>query len=78
MANLPIATPSGKVVPLGQLVTFSRRRTPVETWRENQQPGIDVTGDLENADKLGAVVKAIQPKLAELEQSLSMEARLSD
>ncbi len=70
LANLPIATPSGKVVPLDQLVSISRRRTPVETWRENQQPGIDVTGDLENADKLGAVVKAIQPKLAALEQTL--------
>jgi multidrug efflux pump subunit AcrB len=70
LANLPIATPSGKVVPLDQLVSISRRRTPVETWRENQQPGIDVTGDLENSDKLGAVVKAIQPKLAALEQTL--------
>jgi CzcA family heavy metal efflux pump len=73
---LPIATPSGKVVPLEHLVALSRRRTPVETWRENQQPGIDVTGDLENADKLGAVVKAIQPKLGELEQKLKPGYRI--
>ena len=70
LANLSLATPSGKTVPLGQVVTFSRRRTPVEVWRENSQPGIDVTGDFEDADKLGAVVKAIQPKLAEFEQTL--------
>ncbi len=70
LGQLSIATPSGKIVPLDQLVTFSRRRTPVETWRENQQPGIDVTGDLENPDRLGAVVKAIQPKLREFEQTL--------
>jgi multidrug efflux pump subunit AcrB len=76
LANLPIATPSGKVAPLEQLVTFQPRRTPVETWRENQQPGIDVTGDLENADKLGAVVKAIQPKLSELEKSLPAGYRI--
>jgi CzcA family heavy metal efflux pump len=76
LANLPIATPSGKVAPLEQLVTFQPRRTPVETWRENQQPGIDVTGDLENADKLGAVVKAIQPKLIELEKSLPAGYRI--
>lgn len=70
LATLPIATPSGKVVPLEQLVTFTRRRTPIEIWRENQQRGLDVTGDLENNDRLGAVVKAIQPKLAELEKTL--------
>jgi CzcA family heavy metal efflux pump len=76
LASLPIATPSGKVAPLEQLVTFKPRRSPVETWRENQQPGIDVTGDLENADKLGAVVKAIQPKLRELEKSLPAGYRI--
>jgi CzcA family heavy metal efflux pump len=76
LASLPIATPSGKVAPLEQLVTFQPRRSPVETWRENQQPGIDVTGDLENADKLGAVVKAIQPKLRELEKSLPAGYRI--
>ncbi len=70
LANLPIATPSGKVVPLEQLATLTRRRTPIEIWRENQQPGIDVTGDFEDADKLGAVVKAIQPKLRDLEAKL--------
>jgi CzcA family heavy metal efflux pump len=70
LATLPITTPSGKVVPLEQLVHFEMRRTPVESWRENQQPGIDVTGDLEDADKLGAVVKAIEPKLRDLQDSL--------
>lgn len=74
LATLPITTPSGKVVPLEQLVHFEMRRTPVESWRENQQPGIDVTGDLEDADKLGAVVKAIEPKLRELQDSLKKQA----
>jgi len=76
LATLPITTPSGKVVPLEQLVRFELRRTPVESWRENQQPGIDVTGDLEDNDKLGAVVKAIEPKLREMERSLPSGYRL--
>lgn len=76
LASLPIATPSGKTVPLEQIATLSLRRTPVEVWRENQQPGIDVTGDFEDADKLGAVVKAIQPKLRKLEQKLDRGYRI--
>jgi multidrug efflux pump subunit AcrB len=76
LAALPIATPGGAVVPLEQFATFTRRRTPVESWRENQQPGIDVVGTLENQDKLGAVVKAIQPKLAELERKLPAGYRM--
>ena len=76
LATLPIATPSGKVVPLEQLVSFTRRRTPTEIWRKNQQRGLDVTGDLENTDRLGAVIKAIQPKLAELEKTLPAGYRI--
>ncbi|HEV2971364.1 MAG TPA: efflux RND transporter permease subunit [Pirellulales bacterium] len=76
LGNLPISTPSGKVAPLEQFVTFSPRRTPTEVWRENQQPGIDVTGDMENADRLGAVVKAIQPKLAVLGKTLPAGYRI--
>ncbi|HEV3415815.1 MAG TPA: efflux RND transporter permease subunit, partial [Pirellulales bacterium] len=76
LGSLPISTPTGKVAPLEQFVTFTPRRTPVEIWRENQQPGIDVTGDLENADRLGAVVKAIQPKLSELVKTLPAGYRI--
>ena len=39
LANLSLATPSGKTVPLGQVVTFSRRRTPVEVWRKIRSRG---------------------------------------
>jgi CzcA family heavy metal efflux pump len=70
LGALPITTPAGAVAPLEQFASFSRRRTPVESWRENQQPGIDVIGDMPDEDKLGAVIKAIQPKLKTLEASL--------
>ncbi len=76
LGALPITTPAGVVIPLEQLVSFTRRRTPVEIWRENQQPGLDVTGDLSSADKLGAVIKAIKPKLQVLERSLPAGYRI--
>ncbi len=41
-------------------------RSPNELWRENQQPVITVTAELENRD-LGSVNRDLQAKLAELE-----------
>ena len=41
-------------VPLGQLATIRTVRSPNELWRENQQPVITVTAELEGRD-LGSV-----------------------
>ena len=41
-------------------------RSPNELWRENQQPVITVTAELENRD-LGSVNRELKAKLAELE-----------
>ncbi|MGO9468643.1 MAG: efflux RND transporter permease subunit [Isosphaeraceae bacterium] len=53
-------------VPLHQLATIRTVRSPNELWRENQQPVITVTAELENRD-LGSVNRDLQSKLAALE-----------
>ena len=50
-------------VPLGQLATIRIVRSPNELWRENQQPVITVTAELEDRD-LGSVNRELQSKLA--------------
>ena len=52
-------------VPLGQLASIRTVRSPNELWRENQQPVITVSAELEAAD-LGAVNGELQTRLAEL------------
>jgi multidrug efflux pump subunit AcrB len=52
-------------VPLGQLASIQTVRSPNELWRENQQPVITVTAELENRD-LGSVNRDLQEKLSEL------------
>ena len=62
-------TPAGPAgvgfVALNQLATIRTVRSPNELWRENQQPVITVTAELENRD-LGSVNRDLQAKLAEL------------
>ena len=53
-------------VPLGQLAAIRTVRSPNELTRENQQPVITVTAELENSD-LGSVNRALHAQLAELE-----------
>jgi CzcA family heavy metal efflux pump len=53
-------------VALGQLATIRSVRSPNELWRENQQPVITVTAELENSD-VGSVNRGIQEQLKELE-----------
>jgi multidrug efflux pump subunit AcrB len=52
-------------VPLNQLATIRTVRSPNELWRENQQPVITVTAELENRD-LGSVNRDLRAKLSEL------------
>jgi CzcA family heavy metal efflux pump len=52
-------------VPLAQIATINLVRTSNELWRENQQPVITVTAELENRD-LGSVNRDLRAKLASL------------
>src|SRR5271157_3449794 len=53
-------------VTLGQIAAIRTVRSPNELWRENQQPVITVTAELENRD-LGSVNRELKAKLAALE-----------
>jgi len=66
VSNSPAASAGIGFVPLGQLASIRIVRSPNELWRENQQPVITVTAELENRD-LGSVNRDLQTKLAELE-----------
>jgi CzcA family heavy metal efflux pump len=63
-ASLPTATGVG-FVPLGQLATIRTVRSPNELWRENQQPVITVSAELEGRD-LGSVNRELRAKLADV------------
>src|SRR5260370_25553106 len=52
-------------VPLGQLASIRSVRSPNELWRENQQPVLTVTAELENRD-LGSVNRELKEKLSAL------------
>jgi CzcA family heavy metal efflux pump len=52
-------------VPLGQLATIRTVRSPNELWRENQQPVITVSAELEGRD-LGSVNRDLRAKLADV------------
>jgi multidrug efflux pump subunit AcrB len=64
-AARPAATVGMGFVPLGQLATIRTVRSPNELWRENQQPVITVSAELDKRD-LGSVNRELQEKLAEL------------
>ena len=60
------ATASPGFVPLGQLASIEVVRSPNELWRENQQPLITVTAELDGRD-LGSVNRDLQSRLATCE-----------
>ena len=65
MSTSPAASAGIGFVPLGQLASIQTVRSPNELWRENQQPAITVTAELENRD-LGSVNRDLETKLSEL------------
>jgi multidrug efflux pump subunit AcrB len=78
LGQLPITLPAGFVpaagtgtgpgvgfVPLGQLASIRTIRSPNELWRENQQPVITVTAELEKGD-LGAINADLRKELSAL------------
>ncbi len=65
LANLPIDTPSGGHVRLGDVAQVSMRPTPNVIDRENDSRKIDVSADVSGVD-LGSVVGAVNEQLAHL------------
>jgi len=59
------SSPGIDAVPLSQLASISYLRSPNEFWRENQQPVITVTGELEGSD-LGAANREIERQVSEI------------
>ncbi len=64
LANVLIATPSGVLVPLGRIATFSVEAGQPEITRENLQQVVDVTGRITGALGLGATIANVQTALA--------------
>ncbi len=71
--SLPALAPTARggsagprFVPLAQLGSITLARSPNEFFRENQQPVINVTAELEEGD-LGAVNEQVQAELANLQ-----------
>jgi CzcA family heavy metal efflux pump len=66
VAHTSSSAPAGiGFVPLDQLATLRTIRSPNELWRENQQPVITVTAELEGRD-LGSVNRELQAKLGSM------------
>jgi multidrug efflux pump subunit AcrB len=59
------ASPGNNFVPLAQLASIRRQRSPNELWRENQQPVITVSAELGDWD-LGRVNRELQKELPKI------------
>jgi multidrug efflux pump subunit AcrB len=66
VSTYPAVSAGVGFVPLAQLASIRTVRSPNELWRENQQPVITVSAELEGRD-LGSVNHELQTKLASLE-----------
>jgi CzcA family heavy metal efflux pump len=65
LGDTPIILTTGGIVPLRQVASVERRWSLNELWRENQQPMINVTAEIEDRD-LGGVTRDIREALHEL------------
>ncbi len=63
VANVPIQTPSGLVVPLESLVSFERSEGPVAIQRKDQQRFVAVTANLTGERDMGSIVRELQSKI---------------
>jgi CzcA family heavy metal efflux pump len=62
-----LATAGLNSVPLEDLATISVKRSANEMWRENQQPMIKVTAELESGGDLGGANRALAAQLTDLQ-----------
>jgi CzcA family heavy metal efflux pump len=66
LSRIPIATPSGDIVPLGAVAGIEEEWTMNELLRENAQPMVSVTAEIEGAG-LGTVTRGVRAALADLQ-----------
>lgn len=65
LEDLPLITPTGHRITLGDVATVTRREGPVTIRRLNQQRIVTVSGGLDGRD-LGSVIEDLRPALDEL------------
>ena len=67
--NIPIVTPSNRVVYVGQVATIEKGEGPIQITRENQARRVTVTANIAGRD-LGSVVRDIRGRLGPIEKQL--------
>ncbi len=67
--NIPIVTPLGKIVYLGQIATVNKGEGPISILHENQSRVVRVTGNIAGRD-LGGVIKDVKARLGGTEKQL--------
>lgn len=66
LAQIPLTTPAGTVIPAGSVVSLQRREGPSQIQRKNQQRILTISGQLANRD-LGSVVRDLETELRNIE-----------
>jgi len=64
LSDMPLLTSDGGTVPLRAVARIEPRRSLNEQWREDQQPTINVTAEIEGRD-LGGAARDIQRQLVQ-------------
>lgn len=67
--KIPILTPTGQTIPVGQMARVERGEGPIQITRENQAREVMVTANIAGRD-LGSVIRDIKTRLKDLETSL--------
>jgi CzcA family heavy metal efflux pump len=74
--KLTVSTPSGKLVPLENIVDIRMSQSPVQIDRKYQQRLVDVTANVEGRD-LGSVAEEIGQKLTTIDKPAGFDIKLS-
>jgi hydrophobic/amphiphilic exporter-1 (mainly G- bacteria), HAE1 family len=64
VAEIPVQTPGGMVVPLHSLVRFERSEGPVSISRKDQQRVVSVSANLSGTRDMGSIVNELQERIA--------------
>jgi CzcA family heavy metal efflux pump len=73
--KLTVLSPSGQMVPLGNLIEINMTKSPVQIDRRYQQRLVSITSNVEGRD-LGSVAEEIKKKIDELEKPPGFEVLL--
>ncbi len=67
--RIPILTPTGQIIPVGQIARLEPGEGPIKITRENQAREVTVTANIAGRD-LGSVIQDIKAQLKDLETQL--------